>query len=550
MQHTLNCKGQDSMTSKIKSFLLLVIPFAAISLVACDSDSNYLANPSGPEFGYNTVRSNSEMHDSAMVEIEEEKSLYPAPMISREATLAPPASEEPSPAKFSMEASSIGEISDTPTAQLVSQDRIIIRTVEMAIEVSDVRESLDQISLLAVGSGGWVVDTNRSEKHRGRTTFRVPSSILDEVLTHLRKLATEVKSEMSTSQDVTDKYYDSTARLLSLQTERDALRKLFEEATSVEDALKVREFLAEIQAEIETLQARIQRLEKTSAFSLITVSVEANPSEMTVDAGQDQTAGVGESIRFRATFTPPKDMDNFLFTWDFGDGSWVVTSDRTAPTEDPDARVTATVTHEYNDERDSPYFAKVSISGTGDSGLAEGEDTLVVTVTRVPVIEVFAGDTITVEEGNIAQFLGSFTRPEGVSDVKFTWDFGDGSPPVTGSLDEGITVATAEHTYKNFRPLPYRATLTITSASEAGDSKGIGWINVEVTEYKGWFVSGWEFLDQIQSAVRSLSAIVKIALNVLLWIIILSPAWAAVIAIGYFGWRFRPFMKKTGSNSN
>lgn len=537
------------MTSKIKSFLLLIIPFLTISLVACGSNSNYIASPAEPEFGYNTASSNSGMRDSAMVEMEDEKSLYSTPMKSREATIAPPVSEEPAPAKFSMEVSSTGEQSNTPTAQLVSQDRIIIRTVDMAIEVSDVSESLDQISLLAVESGGWVVDTNRSEKHRGRTSFRVPASILDEVVTHLRKLATEVKSEISTSQDVTDQYYDSTARLLSLQTERDALRKLFEEATSVEEALKVRGFLAEIQAEIEVLQTRIQRLEKTSAFSLVTVSIEATPSEMTVDAGQDQTAGVGESIRFRATFTPPKDMDNFLFTWDFGDGSWVVTSDRTAPTEDPDTRVTATVTHQYNDERDSPYFAKVSISGTGDSGLAEGEDTLVATVTRVPIIEVFAGDTITVEEGDIAQFLGSFTRPEGVSDVKFTWDFGDGSPPVTGSLDEGITVAAAEHTYKNFRPLPYRATLTVTSASESGDSKGTGWINVEVTEYKGWFISGWGFFDQIQSAVRSLSVIVKIALNVLLWIIILSPAWGAVIAIGYFGWRFRPFLKKAASNN-
>jgi hypothetical protein len=544
------------MTFKINLPLLLVIILMTVNLMACASESNYLPSSAESEFG---------MRDYATAEMKSENSLDSGPMISRESQMAPPMSkesipaqyemappmsEESIPAQYDLEISSLREQSDTPTAQLVSQDRIIVRTVDMSIEVSDVSESLDQISLLAVEFGGWVVDTSRSEKHRGRTTFRVPASILDEVVTRLRKLATEVKSEISTSQDVTDQYYDSTARLLSLQTERDVLRKLFEEATSVEDALKVRGFLAEIQAGIEVLQAQIQRLEKTSTFSLVTVSIEANPSEMTVDAGQDQTAGVGESIRFRATFIPPKDMNHFLFTWDFGDGSWVATSDRTAPTEDPDTRVTATVTHEYNDERDSPYFAKVSISGTGDSGLAEGEDILVVTVTRVPTIEVFAGDTIIVEESDMAQFLGSFTRPEGVSDVKFTWDFGDGSPPVTGSLDEGMTVAAAEHSYKNFRPLPYKATLTVTSANEAGDSKGVGSINVEVTEYKGWFVSGWSFLDQIKSAVRSLSAIVKIALNVLLWILILSPAWGALTAIGYFGWRFRPFLKKTGSSND
>ena len=49
----------------------------------------------------------------------------------------------------------------------------------------------------------------------------------------------------------------------------------------------------------------------------------------------------------------------------------------------------------------------------------------------------FAGTEKTVEEGEEAEFSGSFTRPEGVSDLKFTWTFGDGSATVTGDVATG-----------------------------------------------------------------------------------------------------------------
>ena len=55
-----------------------------------------------------------------------------------------------------------------------------------------------------------------------------------------------------------------------------------------------------------------------------------------------------------------------------------------------------------------------------------------------------------------------------MTDMRYTWDFGDGSSPETGSLEEGVTTAVATHVYTNYRPRSYTARLTITGTMETG----------------------------------------------------------------------------------
>ncbi|MDD9995569.1 MAG: DUF4349 domain-containing protein, partial [Dehalococcoidia bacterium] len=237
---------------------------------------------------------------------------------------------------------------------LDQERRIIVRTVDMGIVVNDVAETVDAIGDVAEEMGGWLVSSSRAEQHRGFVSIRVPAERLEEAIMRLRGMAQEVKTEITSSRDVTDEYYDIQARLTNLEATEGALIKLLDRAEKVEDALSIQQSLSEVQEDIERMQGRIKLLEQTSAFSLINVSLELVKGEMAVDAGEDTTAAVYEPVRFRATFTPPADVEEFIFTWDFGDGSPPITSDRTAPTEEESQRVTATVTHVYGDEQDSP----------------------------------------------------------------------------------------------------------------------------------------------------------------------------------------------------
>ncbi|MCY4652945.1 MAG: DUF4349 domain-containing protein [Dehalococcoidia bacterium] len=417
-------------------------------------------------------------------------------------------------------------------AQLVTQRRIIIRTVNMVIVVDEIQDAIDDISLLADTMGGWVVSTDRREKHSGVISLRVLAANLDLTIEELRELAKDVESEVSTSQDVTDEYFDLQSRLKNQQATEDALIRLLDRADSVEHALAVQRELSSVQENVERLLGRIKLLEETSAFSLITVNLKLAPVDMSVDAGPDQSVAAYTPIRFRATFTPPEGMDSHVVTWDFGDGSEPVIIVRSAPTTDEGERVTATVTHEYGDPKDSPFIAQVDINSFGEGGVAEGEDTLIVSVSETPVIEVFAGERdYRVLQNEVVEFSGSFTRPPGLSNVRYQWDFGDGSPPEEGEVAEDITRVDTTHAYPDYRSTRYNVKFTITADSAVGEIVASHEIRVRVDEDPGLIVGGFDVGDNAKTAVRTLSLVLSGLTMVVVWVGIFGIIWVPLVVV-------------------
>ena len=527
-----------------KWWIFPIVLVALLGLLACGGseeegfwsgadEAEFTSAPAAPAAAMVTTQA---MSDAAMQEELSAPQAAGAPGLpGNPGNPGPPGAPAPAAA-----AAKVVPVSDTAAsseqqlAQLVTQQRIIIRTVDMGVEVDDVGVAIDDIGDLAKRMGGWVVSSNRPLRHAGSVSIRVPAEMLDQAILDIRALSLRVQYESSDSRDVTDEYVDLSSRLKNTMATEEALLKLLERAEKVEDALAVQSELSRVQEEVERLQGRIKFLEQTSAFSLLTVSLSEEPREMVPDAGPDVRAGVGEPVRFRASFTPPDGIESFDYTWDFGDGSGVVSGNRTAPTGDGDRRVTATVHHRYEDERDSPYIVQFNITGFGDGGLSEGEDTLIATVSRIPNIEVFAGEWVTAEEGETVELSGSFTRPAGMTDVRYTWDFGDGSIPATGSIEDGVTTAVAVHVYGNYRPRPYTARLTITGTMEAGEVEGSGAVDVEVREAQGWVIAGWSFGDQWKTAVRTLSAVAAAALTGSIWLLVFSPIIAVIVVAAIF----------------
>ena len=409
------------------------------------------------------------------------------------------------------------------------QPRMIVRTVDMALIVGDLPKALEDIGNLAEGMNGWVVHSSRQEDHRAFISVRVPAARADEAIDRLRGLATEVESEVSSSRDVTDEFVDNQSRLRNLTATEEQLLKFLEKTAKVEELLMVQQELTKIQGQIEEIQGRIKLLTETSAFSLINVSLNLEPATMETDAGEDRTASTGQPTRFRAEFTPPEGIEDFRYEWDFGDGSGPVVGTRTVPNSDGVTRSTATATHFYEDEKDSPFIVTFEITGTGEAGVAEGEDTLTVVVTRLPHIEVFAGRNGTVDEGESVRFSGSFTRPEAMPEVSFKWEFGDGSSPVSGVLDAGETTARAVHAYANDRPMPFTATLTITGTADTSTITSNDSLQVLVLESPDWSPG-----DVSGDAVGVLGTVGRGLTSGAIWAGILSPFWVVALVAGAY----------------
>ena len=241
----------------------------------------------------------------------------------------------------------------------------------------------------------------------------MPSELLDATIAELRRIASKVRSELSTSRDVTDEYVDLGARLKNQQATEEALLALLDQARSVEAALAVQRDLTHVQEEIERLSGRIKSSRRPPPSRSSGWTLGLAPVEVAVDAGVDQTVAVRVPVRFRATFSPPDGIEDYVITWDFGDGTEPATVYRTAPTQVTGQLITATVTHHYRDPTGSPFIAQVMIRGTGEGGIVEGEDTLTVSVSEVPAIEVFAGEGKFVDQNTEVEFSGSLHKAQG-----------------------------------------------------------------------------------------------------------------------------------------
>ena len=396
------------MTRRKALFTILGMSIALVFLLvaACGgSDSSdelaIATDPDGPEW-YSTQYDGSAEFAAEPTPAASQPTGTPVPQM---AVLADPQMMRARVTEWAVPMPAMAEIASLsseakPTPR---QQRLIVRTVDMMIVVDDVSNALDATNALAQELGGWVVTSSHQEDHRGFISVRVPVDRVDEAISRLRGMAVEVKSEISDSRDVTDEYVDIQARIRNLKAAEGQLIKLMEQAGKVTELLEVQRELTRVRGDLESLQGRTKFLEETSAFSLINVNLELVPAVIEVNGGPDQTVSEGETARFRATFTPPEGIDDFRYEWDFGDGSGPFGGARTAPTLGGASRTTATVTHVYDDKRDSPFIVTFKITGTGEAGVAEGEDTLIATVTRVPKIEVFAGSDLDCGRGRELQ---------------------------------------------------------------------------------------------------------------------------------------------------
>lgn len=408
-----------------------------------------------------------------------------------------------------------------------TEGRVIVRTADMNITVGNVTESLDDIAKISVAAGGWVVTSVQSRQYNGTISIRVPADRFDDVIEQLSNLATKIKSITTRSEDFTEEFTDVTARAQTLEDTLEALRVLYDRAFSVEDAITIQKEITNIQSDLESLEARLTFLSQSSAFSFISVSLESVPIELAIDAGDDIAAAVGHPVTYRAKFTPPEDMEDFVIVWNFGDGSREQSTDRFAPTGRGDEVITSPIIHYFDRDEDSPFIVTVELRGSGDAGIAEGEDTLVTTVSRLPVIEIFAGENQTVEYDTSVEFSASFTQPEGVTDISYSWNFGDGSAPVGNDLDslEDSDKVEATHVYQNFRPNPYIVTLTVTGNTEVGEVEETGEFLVYVRENIGVAAADLDAGSTTRDAVRTLQSVGVFFARAALWLAILSPAW-------------------------
>ncbi|WP_186831738.1 Ig-like domain repeat protein [Streptomyces sp. ISID311] len=205
----------------------------------------------------------------------------------------------------------------------------------------------------------------------------------------------------------------------------------------------------------------------TASTGTDTQVVEAAPTTTTLTSTPDPSP-VGQSVTFvaRVAVDPPgAGVPTGTVTFDFGDG--------TPPLTLPVSSGAASVTHAYPNAAADPYPVTATYSGDANFTTSTGTDTQTVqqaaTATTVgldPAPSV-AGQPVTVTATVTALPPGAGT-PTGT----VTFDFGDGTPPVTAPLTDGSTATL--HTYTGTAGSPYTVTATYNDDGNFTASSGTG----------------------------------------------------------------------------
>jgi uncharacterized protein YceK len=171
------------------------------------------------------------------------------------------------------------EYADSGGASTASVDRKTITTVDMTIQVGDAAEGVDEISKMAVASGGYVssssIRDSYYDSHEGKEgyiTVRVPESEYSSFLENVGELG-EVTRESVSAQDVTEEYIDVSARLDNLERQEARLQEILNMTETVEDVLAVEKELERVRGEIESLTGRLNYLDDRIEFSTINIRV-------------------------------------------------------------------------------------------------------------------------------------------------------------------------------------------------------------------------------------------------------------------------------------
>ena len=201
------------------------------------------------------------------------------------------------------------------------------------------------------------------------------------------------------------------------------------------------------------------------------------PVSFDVDAGGDIDVGVHEQNQYTARFNPPEGYDNFEITWDFGNASGQKIVRSALRTRDNQGYLSVPVVHAYDTDRFSPYVVSVNVKASSDQGVAHGRDKFWVNVAPIAV-DVDAGEDIGVGTNVQRQYTAEFVPPAGYDRFEITWDFGDGTGPVTvysalKTQDESSYLsAPVVHTYTNDAFSPYVVTVKVKASSDRGVSEG------------------------------------------------------------------------------
>ena len=165
-------------------------------------------------------------------------------------------------------------------AVALPEDRKLIRTISMDAETEELETLLTALEEKIAELGGYVENrevyngsayATRRYRHAD-LTIRIPADKVDGFVEHVSG-ASNVVSSREDIDDVTLTYVDTESRVKALETERDRLLELMEQAQTMSDLLEIEGRLTEVRYELESVASRLKTLDNQINYATVYLNI-------------------------------------------------------------------------------------------------------------------------------------------------------------------------------------------------------------------------------------------------------------------------------------
>ena len=175
--------------------------------------------------------------------------------------------------------SALSEESGSETALPDSRKWII--TVDMNAETEDLDALLTAVNQQIQDLGGYVENQGISNGSRyagfryrnANLTIRIPAERVDQFTEKVGGISNVVRSSKNL-EDITLRYVDTESRMLALQTERDRLLELMEQAETMADLLEIEARLTDVRYELDSVTSRLRTYDNQVNYATVYLYIE------------------------------------------------------------------------------------------------------------------------------------------------------------------------------------------------------------------------------------------------------------------------------------
>ena len=160
-------------------------------------------------------------------------------------------------------------------------NRKIIKNADVRLLVKDTNIAVNRSTQIISDLGGylissriWYQDYYGNNLMYATITLGIPVDQFERALTRMRELSIRVLDETASGEDVTEQYVDLQSQLTNLESTRARIQEFLADAKTVDEALRINQELANIEAQIEQIKGQMNYISDRAAFSTITVNFE------------------------------------------------------------------------------------------------------------------------------------------------------------------------------------------------------------------------------------------------------------------------------------